>query len=225
MSSTQFDIRSKGDRTRDAIRAAADECFREFGFDATGAEIARRAGVVEGTVFLHYRNKVGLLAAVTRDFYDLLQVEADAALAVPAEPVEKFRRLVDGWALRMETDWDLIAVFVQRAQIAPDSEIADVVRECSRRYTRLYVSAIDELKAARLVAPEMPSALIRDVIFGSLEHTARGRIAAGKPVRTRAVAAQVIDLLLAGAAPPAERDDRFAAIEAKLDEVLAKVTP
>lgn len=223
VSVTQYQAQSKGERTRDAIRAAADRCFRESGFETTGAEIARRAGVVEGTVFLHYRNKLGLLTAVTRDFYDLLQTEAEAVRALPGETVERFRRLVDGWASRMETDWDLISVFVQRAQIAPDSEVADTVRTLGRRYTRLFVGVINDLKAAGLLNPDVPSSLLRDMIFGTLEHTARGQRSAGKPIRTRGVAQQLIDLLLAGATPPAAPDDRLAVIEAKLDEVLARV--
>jgi AcrR family transcriptional regulator len=225
VSVTQYQTQSKGERTRDAIRAAADQCFRESGFETTAAEIARRAGVVEGTVFLHYRNKLGLLTAVTRDFYDLLQTEAEATRALPGDAVERFRRLVDGWASRMETDWDLISVFVQRAQIAPDSEVADVVRTLGRRYTRLFVGVIDELKSAGLLNPDIPSSLLRDIVFGTLEHTARGQQTAGKPIRTRMVAQQIIDLLLAGATSPATTDDRLSVIEAKIDEVLVRVTP
>jgi AcrR family transcriptional regulator len=46
---------TRTERTRQAIREAADACFREFGYEAAkSTEIARRAGVAEGTVYLHY---------------------------------------------------------------------------------------------------------------------------------------------------------------------------
>ncbi|MEB3031845.1 TetR/AcrR family transcriptional regulator [[Mycobacterium] nativiensis] len=221
MSTTHVEPRTRGGRTRDAIRAAADECFRQYGFDATGAEIARRAGVVEGTVFLHYRSKLGLLTAVTNDFYDLLQSEAERSLARAGSVVERFRLLVDGWASRMETDWDLINVFVQQAQNTPDSELAKTMHARSRDYTRLFVAVIEELQADGHLPADTPAALLRDMVFGTLEHTVRGHISAGRSLDVRATGQQIIDLLLLEreAAPAA---DRLGAIESKLDRLLSR---
>ncbi|GAB2443686.1 TetR/AcrR family transcriptional regulator [Nocardia tengchongensis] len=218
MSETQLDAQTKGERTRDAIRAAADACFREFGFAATSAEIARRAGVVEGTVFLHYRNKMGLLTAVTKDFYDLLQAEAEDTLAVAGDPITRLRRLVDGWAARIESDWDLISVFVQRSQVEPDSELARTMTTLNRRYTRLFTQLIDQLKEVGSLAADTPTPLVRDILFGTLEHTARGEVVAGKEIRVRTVAQQTVDLLVRPDVPAP--DDRLARIEEKLDRIL-----
>jgi len=52
----------------DRIRAAAAALFREKGFEATTArEIADRAGVATGTVFLYVRDKRELLFLIFRD--------------------------------------------------------------------------------------------------------------------------------------------------------------
>src|SRR5262249_23236291 len=134
MSTTHFEIGAamvarteRVDRTRDSVRAAADACFREFGFDAaTGSEIARRAGVAEGTVFLHFGSKLGLLQAVTVAYYDRIQAEAEAVAAREPNAEQRFRALVDTWAASMERDWDLIAVFVHRAERIP-GELSDTV--------------------------------------------------------------------------------------------------
>ncbi|MFD4459270.1 TetR/AcrR family transcriptional regulator [Nocardia sp. NPDC058480] len=222
MSTTHIETQTKGDRTRDAIRAAADECFRQFGFDATGAEIARRAGVVEGTVFLHYRNKLGLLTAVMSDFYDLLQTEAERSLARPGTTVERFRVLVDGWASRIETDWDLISVFVHRAQDTPDSELAATMHARSRAYTRLFLALIKDLQAEARLPATTPATLLRDMVFGTLEHTARGQIAAGKPLQVRRTGQQTVDLLLTPHETTLD-DDRLTAMDAKLDRLLSRV--
>ncbi|OBJ68028.1 TetR/AcrR family transcriptional regulator [Mycobacterium sp. 1274756.6] len=221
MSTTHVDSQTRGDRTRGAIRAAADQCFRQYGFDATGAEIARRAGVVEGTVFLHYRNKAGLLTAVMSDFYDLLQSEAERSLLRPGTAVERFRLLVDGWAHRMETDWDLINVFVHHAQNAPASELAKTMHARSRDYTRLFVALIKELQTDGHLPADTPAAILRDMVFGALEHTVRGHISAGRSVRVRATAQQIIDLLLLEREPPLDTD-RLGAIESKLDRLLSR---
>ena len=49
------------------IMAAALECFRERGFAATRLEdIAARAGVTKGTIYLYYGSKEDLFKAVVR---------------------------------------------------------------------------------------------------------------------------------------------------------------
>lgn len=97
---------TRTERTRQAIREAADACFREFGYEAAkSTEIVRRTGVAEGTVFLHYGSKscitaakAGLLAALTQEFYDTIQAEAERELDAPGDAVTRLRRLVDSGA-------------------------------------------------------------------------------------------------------------------------------
>lgn len=50
--------------TDDALLQAAYDVFREQGMDATTAEIARRAGASEGTLFKRFQSKWGLFHAV-----------------------------------------------------------------------------------------------------------------------------------------------------------------
>jgi AcrR family transcriptional regulator len=52
-------------RTRDSILSAAQECLRELGIRRTSVEeVARRAQVARGTVYLHFSDKNTLVTAV-----------------------------------------------------------------------------------------------------------------------------------------------------------------
>ena len=54
---------------RARIIAVARACFSEQAYeDTTTAEIARRAGVSEGTIFHHFGTKRGLLVAVAENY-------------------------------------------------------------------------------------------------------------------------------------------------------------
>ncbi len=213
---------SKTERTRQSILRAADECFREYGFDAArSTEIARRAGVAEGTIFLHYGSKLGLLTAVTCTFYDLLQAEAEDLLPSFGDAATRLRRLVDGWARRIETDWPLIRVFAQRSQIEPNSELSQAMTTLNRRYTRLFLGVINELRAEGALPREVPPTLIRDIIFGTLEHTARGQDITGHPLATRDAGQEMLDLLLRAPTEPGPSVGRLDTIEEKIDRVLA----
>ena len=62
------------DETRRLILAAAKDLYREKGYRlAPTRELARRAGVAEGTVFAHFPDKATLLAAALHE--DLEQTD------------------------------------------------------------------------------------------------------------------------------------------------------
>lgn len=213
---------SKGDRTREALRASAVSYFRDLGYQAaTTADIARAAGVSEATLFLHYSNKAGLLTAVTADFYQRLQsIGEGVVVAEGLTDGERLRSLVDSWAEVMSRDWDLIQVFVQAAQNQPGTELAQLVIDANRRYTRLYSGLIDRLKAAGSM-PDAPTNLLRDMIFGALEHTARGQQYAGRPIDTWDAGHQILALLTASSSPTGE--SRLDGIDRKLDALLDRL--
>jgi len=64
-----------------------------------------------------------------------------------------------------------------------------------------------------------PTALARDMIFGTLEHSARGQRYAGRPVNTVDVGRQIVDLLV-GSSRQSASDEKLARIEKKLDRLL-----
>ncbi len=211
------------------MRAAAAACFAESGFQATTtAEIARRAGVSEGTVFVHYASKLGLLTAVTREFYDGLQREGEAVVLDAETPATlRLRRLVNDWCAVMAHQWDLVQVYIHTAQAFPGTELAEVVIDSNRRYTRLYTSVIDEMKADGDIVADLPTPLVRDMIFGTLEHSARGQRYAGRPVHTADVGRQIVDLVIGAWIPPVDRlvQERLTGIETKIDVLLARSDP
>src|SRR5690348_2549407 len=64
---------------RERIRQAATELFLERGYDAaTTKEIAERAGIATGTLFLYARDKADLLCLV---MHDRLAERVDAGVA------------------------------------------------------------------------------------------------------------------------------------------------
>lgn len=210
---------SKSERTRAAVRVAAAECFALSGFQATTtAEIARRAGVSEGTVFLHYTNKLGLLTAVTREFYAVLQRRGETVVAQDRAPTDRLRELVADWCTMMAQKWDLVQAYIHAAQTFPGTELAQVVIESNRRYTRLYTGVIEAMKVSGELDAAFPTSLARDMIFGTLEHSARGQRYAGRPVDTTDVGRQLVDLLVGDR--PSAAEQRLARMETKLDLLL-----
>jgi AcrR family transcriptional regulator len=90
--------RRKEDRPGE-ILAAALACFAERGFAATRLEdVARRAGVTKGTLYLYFPNKEELFKAVVRQTILPNIAQAEALVAASSEPaIALLGRLLQQW--------------------------------------------------------------------------------------------------------------------------------
>jgi AcrR family transcriptional regulator len=83
-------LRADAERNRKRLLDAAVEVFAERGLEASTAEIARRAGVGQGTVFRRFPTKDDLVAAIV---VDRLGEFTDAAAALLVHPPAEGRVL------------------------------------------------------------------------------------------------------------------------------------
>lgn len=76
-------MRADAERNRERLLGAAAAAFAEAGLEASVADIARRAGVGQGTVFRRFPSKADLMAEIVLDRLGEMQARAAAALAAP----------------------------------------------------------------------------------------------------------------------------------------------
>lgn len=218
---------TRGDRTREAILVAAREHVAEHGFErATLGRIAADAGVTQGTVVFHFGSKAGLLAALLGDHYDRLLADLDEVLDPAAPPAERLATFARWWLARNAEDFPLLSVFARHGRRTEPDEIVAAFGEANRRVTRRFEALVEDLKHAGVVAPEVPTRIVRDAFFGTTEHLVIGRVLTGRPEDLDGAAADVVALLLRGGgrdestAPGVE--ERLRAVEEKLDRLLAR---
>jgi TetR/AcrR family fatty acid metabolism transcriptional regulator len=78
---------------RTLITNAAVDVFAEKGFhQARIADIAKRAGVADGTIYLYFKNKEDLLLSVFEEKMDYLLTELGASLEGIQDPEERIRQ-------------------------------------------------------------------------------------------------------------------------------------
>jgi AcrR family transcriptional regulator len=69
---------------REDILWAARQVFKELGYEnARVEEIARRAGVAKGTVYLYFKSKLAILEALVDYYYEIMEEAAFPAIANP----------------------------------------------------------------------------------------------------------------------------------------------
>lgn len=216
---------SRGERTRQAIVAAATQAFRDRGYErATTAEVASAAKVSEATIFNHFRSKSGLLLEVMESYYGKTLLELEEAISGTGGPEQQLRVMVSFWVLRVVEDWSLARVFSQHGRFSEDPEVVQSYRDLSRGLTGRVLAVLSNLRTQGKIREDMPLYLLRDVIFGAGEH-----IALGAAIRPRskpeleAAADQIVNLILAGSKPSESGASSLESLEAKLDLVLQRL--
>src|SRR6185436_2614725 len=76
------------------ILQSAIAVFAEHGyFNSRVADIAKRAKVADGTIYLYFKNKEQILMAALDSAFDTFMATAREELATISDPREKLRRL------------------------------------------------------------------------------------------------------------------------------------
>ena len=118
---------------------AATRVFAEKGFfNAKVADIAKAAGVADGTVYLYFKNKDDLLHSLFDRAMDEFIAEGRRELAALDRPEDKLRRVAQLHLERLGADRDLAIVFqvelrgsikfMQEFSAAGFAEYLDVIR-------------------------------------------------------------------------------------------------
>jgi AcrR family transcriptional regulator len=196
----------KSGRTVEAVLAAAQAVFAASGYErATTAEIAEAAGVSEATVFAYFGNKRQLCLEVLRRWYD--QISGELERDVPTLPGTRARlQLVIRRHLAhlMGEGTGLCALVLGEGRALADPGFSEAILQFKRRYTAPLVRALAGAQAAGELRADVPVRLMRDMVFGAMEHVLWGYVASGRKPSLEATAAQLTDVLMDGfAARPA----------------------
>ncbi len=196
---------SKMQDRRDSILAAARAAFAQAGFERTSiADIARAAGVSDGLVYRYFANKRDLLNAVLTEFYERTMVDLDAIAEREAPFRTKLHDLIHRHIEAFVVEADACRLFIAEVRTAADYQ-GSAIQQLNRRYTSILVRIIDAGIAAGEVRADIDKRLIRDVIFGAVEHRAWAAVN-GRALDMEATSRGLVDLLCHGLMAPAAGD-------------------
>lgn len=141
---------AKADKRR-LILEAATSCFAQNGFAATRLDdIAERAGVAKGTIYLHFENKDALYIALFRETLDELFETIDSAILAVDDFAEKARRAIGLYLEFFEHNREKFSIFLQQLGGT----------DCGTRKDFI------EFFLARIFRPEMEAKLLEHIRAG-----------------------------------------------------------
>ncbi len=181
-----------------AILAAAQVCFSERGYEnTTMAEIAARAGVVEGSVYKYFASKRDLLLKVIETWYEGLVEHFSQGLAGIKGTRNRLRFLVWQHLLNIRRDAQLSRLMFQEVRLRADYHQSPLHR-MNARYTEFLLGVVREGVAQGDFREDLPPSLVRDMVFGAVEHQAWNFLCGRGTLDVERIADQVIEVLCDG---------------------------
>ncbi len=176
-------MRELSDTKRQAILDAALELFVTQHYHGTAIpEIARRAGVADGTIYRYFKNKQDLVNAL----YKECKMALVALLVAPFSPGLSLRERLNEIAARFARyaeNHRREVCFLEKNH--HESYLEDDARATEQPLEAFVVGLLEEGKAQGLVK-QLPSALLFSILYsgllGALELERQGRIASFQAV-------------------------------------------
>ncbi|TVQ86487.1 MAG: TetR/AcrR family transcriptional regulator [Deltaproteobacteria bacterium] len=192
--------RAKKTDKRVLITEAATEVFAEKGFhQARVSDVARRAGVADGTIYLYFKNKEDLLLSIFEENMDLLLAELDAALAGIDDPIAQIRTFARFHFEQVRTNRSVSEVLQVELRLS-HKFIKEYRPEKLWSYLGAFGRIVREGQTRGLFRPDTDPFILSWAFFGALDEFAMQWVLARNQARfpLEAAADQIAEVFIRG---------------------------
>ncbi|HMA67020.1 MAG TPA: TetR/AcrR family transcriptional regulator [Desulfosalsimonadaceae bacterium] len=182
------------------ILNAAIKIFAEQGFyKATISQVAREAGVADGTIYIYFKNKADILNSFfnhrTREVFQRFRETVEQA----ASAEEKLRNLIRRHLYEFQRDRNMAVVFQRealQARYVADEYIKDI--------TKMYLDILEEVialgQSEGSIRPDFQTGLAKRFILGAVNEVINSWVTTGGKYDLTTMADPLVDLYLKGIA-------------------------
>lgn len=189
---------SRGGEKYDRILQAAIEVIAEKSFHhARISDIASRAGVADGTVYLYFENKDHILRAAIDSTFAQFSKRVGENIQQVHSPIEKLGIIA---RLHIETliENRSLAVILQTEV----RQSAKFMEQFSHQYFVDYINLVRETirqgQQMEVIRPGISDRIAALAIFGTLDEMISSWLYTGRPIDPEQTASEVLDILLNG---------------------------
>src|SRR6266511_1842835 len=181
-----------------AILRAAIRVFANNGyFNSKVADIAREAGVADGTVYLYFKSKEEILHSIFDRSMEKAIADGKKQLADITDPREKLRRIALLHLERLGADRDLAVVF--QVELRGSTKFMEEFSAAGfAEYLELIRLTFEQGQQAGVFRPELNAKVMAKILFGALDEMATNWILSKRRYKLAPMADQVLDIFLNG---------------------------
>lgn len=158
---------------KERIIEAAVKVFAQKGFyTANVKDVAKAAGVADGTIYLYFKNKDDLLISLFEHKMHEILLRFEKALKKISDPLEQLKLFIKEYFELIEEDTDLTDVF--QVELRQSSKfLKDYHNQQFANYLNILARILDQGKEIGFFRPEMDTNIGKIFIFGALDEVAR----------------------------------------------------
>jgi TetR/AcrR family fatty acid metabolism transcriptional regulator len=191
-------MRNKNSDKHQRILDAAVKVFAQKGFfQSKVSEIAREAGVADGTVYLYFKNKDDLLISIFEEKMRDVITQFRSAISREKDARSRFKTLIRMHLASFQADPDLAAVL--QVELRQSSRF---MREYKKTELKRYLDIIGEIveqgQKEGVFRRDFPTWLVKRFIFGTLDEVVSTWVQVGKGHDLESNAEFIIELFLRG---------------------------
>ncbi len=192
--------REKSNGKYEAILRAAIKVFAKNGFfNSKVADVAKAAGVADGTVYLYFKNKDDILVSIFNHMTELALERGRLTLAEIEDPIDKLRRIVGSHLEMYARDRDLAVVF--QVELRSSTKFMEQFSATKvTDYLEMISRVIAEGQKRGVFRKELNTKLAAKILFGALDEMVTNWVLTRKPYNLISTAEPVIDVFLNGVA-------------------------
>jgi TetR/AcrR family fatty acid metabolism transcriptional regulator len=188
---------ARPEKFRAILRAATQVFARSGYFNSKVADIARAAGVADGTVYLYFKSKDDLLSSIFDVAMEDFINRARAELARLDDPREKLRRFAQLHFESLERDRDAAIVFqIELRHTTKFMELFSTTRLAE--YLQIIREILEDGQRQGLFRGQINSNVTAKILFGALDEMATNWVLSHKNSRLTAMVEPVMDIFLNG---------------------------
>jgi TetR/AcrR family transcriptional regulator, fatty acid metabolism regulator protein len=190
------------------ILATARITLAEKGYESfLPADVAARCGVSEATVYRYFPTKRDLLVKVAEDWFgEILAVEPEIA---QQGDIFQQLRLVIRHSLTVVRKEPSLTRFVLMELRADPAYRSTHIYALNRRFTSSVVNLVKDAVARGIFRKETSPSLVRDMIFGCIEHRTWAYQRGQGDFSVEATADSIADIIFRGLAAPSLDHERI----------------
>jgi TetR/AcrR family fatty acid metabolism transcriptional regulator len=188
----------KSDKRRQILDAAI-VVFAATGFHKSRvSDIAREAGVADGTIYLYFKSKDDVLISIFEEAMGEMIERAEAAIKDLDDPLDRIVRFAMHHMENVEQNLTLAKVLQVELRLS-NTFMKEYHPKRLREYMDIIGRAIDEGRERGLVRADVDSRIVRRALFGALDEIAMQWILTSNPTYSLTTsAATVADVFVRG---------------------------
>ncbi len=195
--------RSRGKSTlraekRKKILTAATKVFARKGFPAARiSDIARDAGVADGTVYLYFQGKDDLLTSIFQETMEQFLLAGRKIVAEVDDPAARIRTLVDLHLSILGADRDLAAVF--QIELRSGRKAMSLLSQDKLvEYFDLLASSVEEGQSRELFRTDVRPKMVARILWGAVDEVVTHWVLAEKPSDLTLAGSTALSIILRG---------------------------